>query len=105
LPISKIRVITAKYKVYLVLLLIFICALLIEYIPNMKDRYNSRESSYNQVKSQLVLVEDQIKKAQEEEKFLNEIIENEGVLKDCLNGQSDEECQALPESWKYETDE
>ena len=105
LPISKIRVITAKYKVYLVLLLIFICALLIEYIPNMKDRYNSRESSYNQVKSQLVLVEDQIKKAQEEEKFLNEIISNESILKDCLNGQSDEECQALPESWKYETDE
>ena len=105
LPISKIRVITAKYKVYLVLLLIFICALLIEYIPNMKDRYNSRESSYNQVKSQLVLVEDQIKKAQEEEKFLNEIIENEGVLKDCLNGQSDEECQALPEDWKQVTEE
>jgi hypothetical protein len=50
-------------------------------------------------------VEDQIKKAQEEEKFLNEIIENEGVLKDCLNGQSDEECQALPEDWKQVTEE
>lgn len=103
--ISRIRVITAKYKVYLVLLLIFICLLLLEYIPNMQDKYNSRQSSYNQVKSQLVSIESQIDEAKKEEQFLNEIIANEDVLKDCLNEQSDEECSDLPDNWKQTTEE
>jgi hypothetical protein len=54
--ISRIRVITAKYKVYLVLLLIFISVLVLEYIPNMRDKYNSTQSSYSQVQSQLNVV-------------------------------------------------
>ena len=103
--ISRIRVITAKYKVYLVLLLIFICLLLLEYIPNMQDKYNSRQSSYNQVKSQLVSIESQIDEAKKEEQFLNEIIANEDVLKDCLNEQSDEECSDFPDNWKQITEE
>lgn len=103
--ISRIRVITAKYKVYLVLLLIFICVLVFEYIPNMKDRYNSTQSSYNQVQSQLNIVKGQIEEAKMEEQYLYEIIENEDELKNCLNEQSDEKCSALPDSWKQITEE
>lgn len=103
--ISRIRVITAKYKVYLVLLLIFICVLVLEYIPNMKDRYNSTQSSYNQVQSQLNIVKGQIEEAKIQEQYLHEIIENEDVLKNCLNGQSDDQCAALPDGWKQVTEE
>ena len=103
--ISRIRVITAKYKVYLVLLLIFICVLILEYIPNMKDRYNSTQSSYNQVQSQLNVVKGQIEEAKMEEQYLYEIIENEDALKTCLNGQSDEQCSDLPDGWKQTTEE
>lgn len=98
--LSRIRVITAKYKVYLVLLLIFICLLLLEYIPNMQDRYNSRQSSFNQVNSQLVSLESQIRDAQKEEQFLNEILANEDTLKNCLNEEDGEDCSSLPDSWK-----
>ena len=103
--ISRIRVITAKYKVYLVLLLIFICALLLEYLPDIKDKYNATQSSYNQVQSQLNFVNAQIEEAEIEEQDLHEIIENEDVLKNCLNGQDDEQCAALPETWKQTTEE
>lgn len=103
--LSRIRVITAKYKVYLVLLLIFICILVLELIPNMKDNYNSTKSSYDQVQSQLNVVEWKIEEAKKEEKYLYEIVENEDTLKDCLNGQNDESCQNLPDSWKKVTDE
>lgn len=103
--ISRIRVITAKYKVYLVLLLIFICALLLEYLPDIKDKYNATQSSYNQVQSQLNSVNAQIEEAKIEEQYLHEIIENEDVLKNCLNGQDDEQCAALPETWKQTTEE
>ena len=103
--ISRIRVITAKYKVYLVLLLIFICVLVLEYIPNMKDKYNSTQSSYNQVQSQLNVVRGQIEEAKIEEQYLHEIIENEDALKNCLNGQGDEQCSALPDGWKQVTEE
>jgi len=75
------------------LLLIFIAVLIFEYLPNMKDRYNSREVSYDQVKSQLTAVEGKIIEAQKEEQYLNEIIENEDNLKSCLNGEEkDENC-------------
>jgi len=104
--ISRIRVVTAKYKVYLVLLLIFIAVLIFEYLPNMKDRYNSREVSYDQVKSQLTAVEGKIIEAQKEEQYLNEIIENEDNLKSCLNGEEkDENCWQLPDSWKKTTED
>lgn len=103
--ISRIRVVTAKYKVYLVLLLIFIAILVFNYIPDMKAKYSSREASYDQVKSQLLVVKGKIIEAQKEEEYLNEIIENEDNLKNCLNGETDESCSLLPDSWKKTTDE
>lgn len=103
--ISRIRVVTAKYKVYLVLLLIFIAILVLEYIPDMKSKYDSREASYDQVKSQLLSVKGKIVEAQKEEQYLNEIIENEDILKSCLNEETDESCSLLPDSWKKTTNE
>ena len=103
--VPRIRVVTAKYKVYLVLLLIFIAILVLEYIPDMKSKYDSREASYDQVKSQLLSVKGKIVEAQKEEQYLNEIIENEDILKSCLNEETDESCSLLPDSWKKTTNE
>jgi hypothetical protein len=50
---SRIRVVTAKYKVYIVLLLIFICVLLFDYIPDVKNSYEAKQSTYNQVNAKL----------------------------------------------------
>ena len=99
LHISRIRVVTAKYKVYIVLLLIFICILLFNSIPAIKDSYNSKQSTYNQVNSQLLSVQRDIERANADMEYLWEITDNEQNLKTCLNEKSKEVCLKLPETW------
>lgn len=96
---SRIRVVTAKYKVYIVLLLIFICALLFDYIPDMKDSYNAKQNAYNQVNSQLTSIRNDIRKAEDDMNYLWEITSNEENLKTCLNEKKKDVCLNLPESW------
>ncbi len=97
--ISRIRVVTAKYKVYIVLLLIFICMLLLEWIPDIKDSYNSKQNAFNQVNSQLAWIRSDIRQAEDDMQYLWEIKDNESSLKTCLNENDRETCLKLPESW------
>lgn len=97
ISMSRIRVVTAKYKVYIVLLAIFIFALLISYIPNTKDDYKSHMDSYDQVKTQLTNVKRDIENAKADTNYLFDIVSNEKALKECLN--SDRGCSSLPEWW------
>ena len=97
ISMSRIRVVTAKYKVYIVLLAIFIFALLISYIPNTKDDYKSHMDSYNQVKTQLTNVKRDIENAKADTNYLFDIVRNEKALKECLN--PDRGCSSLPEWW------
>lgn len=97
ISMSRIRVVTAKYKVYIVLLAIFIFALLISYIPNTKDDYKSHMDSYDQVKTQLTNVKRDIENAKADMNYLFDIVSNEKALKECLN--SDRGCSSLPEWW------
>lgn len=96
---SRIRVVTAKYKVYIVLLLIFICLLLMDYIPDIKKSYESKQSTYNQVNSQLASIRTDIRRAEDDMTYLWEITSNEQNLKTCLNEQKRDVCLKLPESW------
>lgn len=97
--VSTIRVVTAKYKVYIVLLLILICALWIEIIPNADSSYSTQKTSYNQAKSQLNNIKSQIKDAEKDEKVRKWIIENEEALKACLNDLDKDKCLSLTD-WK-----
>lgn len=97
--ISRIRVVTAKYKVYIVLLLIFICMLLLEWIPSMKDAYNAKQSALNQVNSQLAWIRSEIRQAEDDMQYLWEITDNENTLKTCLNERNKDACLSLPENW------
>lgn len=105
--ISRIRVVTAKYKVYIVLLFIFIALLSLVYIPEANDSYKSSQTSYNQVKANLDNLKASIKEAQEDMSYLcdekNWVIFNEETLKSCLNEWK--ECSSLPEAWKIWTGE
>ena len=103
IPISRIRVVTAKYKVYIILLAIFICLFLMEFIPNMKNSYNSKISSYQTSKSQLTTVQNEIKEAELDMELLRTILSNENSLKNCLNN-GDKNCSSLPESRKTDND-
>ena len=97
--ISRIRVVTAKYKVYIVLLLILICVMLLDYIPDIKNAYNAQQGAYDQANSQLVSIRDDIRKAEDDMNYLWDITSNEQNLKTCLNEKKKEVCLKLPESW------
>ena len=97
--ISRIRVVTAKYKVYIVLLLIFICMLLLEWIPSMKDAYNAKQSALNQVNSQLAWIRSEVRQAEDDMQYLWEITDSESTLKTCLNERNKDACLSLPENW------
>jgi len=108
IPMSRIRIVTAKYKVYIILLVIFICLLLLIYIPNAKDSLNSIRSSYQQANSQLNSLKNDIRIAQEDMVFLcdetNGVVKNEVALGKCLNEKDN--CSSLPETrktWTWET--
>jgi cell division protein FtsL len=113
--VSKIRIVTAKYKVYIVLILIFICFMCFDFIPDAQDAYKSSQNSLEQVNNEFARVNRDLDDAKKDVKYLRNIVENEGNLKDHLdeeyqlmikknNGdypEEDEEvdCSRLPEDW------
>ena len=100
--ISRIRVVTAKYKVYIVLVLIVIAALLFKYIPDASDAYDASLVNYGNVNSRLSNLEININQANMDMEYLCDkdiwVVANEKVLKKCLN--EDKACDRLPEWWK-----
>lgn len=102
IQISRIRVVTAKYKVYIVLLLIFIFLLLLNYIPSEKDSLKSNQSSFQQVNSKLDSLKKDIKIAENDMDFLCNkdtwILSKEEVLVKCLNERRN--CSEIPDTWK-----
>ena len=113
--VSKIRIVTAKYKVYIVLILIFICFMCFDFIPDAQDAYEASQNSLEQVNNEFARVNRDLDDAKKDVKYLRNIVENEGNLKDHLdeeyqlmikknNGdypEEDEEvdCSRLPEDW------
>lgn len=100
--ISRIRVVTAKYKVYIVLLLIFIALFSLNYIPSATNSYDSSQSAYKQVNTELSNLQLLIQKAKGDMVYLCDeatwVAYNENNLKDCLNSKTN--CASLPDTWK-----
>ena len=103
--ISRVRVVTAKYKVYIVLLLIFICLFLLVWIPNIQNELASNRGSYSQVNSKLNEIKRDIEIAKQDISYLCDenvwVINNETNLKECLNKRNN--CSSLPDTWKVES--
>jgi hypothetical protein len=101
-PMSRIRVVTAKYKVYIVLLALFIFLLLFSYIPRAYDSFESSKSTYQQVNNQLSSIKNDIRNANADVSYLCDgttgVIKNENALRKCLNEENS--CSSLPNSWK-----
>lgn len=100
--LSWIRVVTAKYKLYIILLLILICLFWLNYNPSMQNTLIINKSAYTQAKNRLKSIETDIQNANNDMQYLcnpeNGIMPNEQTLKDCLNEWED--CENLPEQWK-----
>lgn len=98
--ISRIRVVTAKYKVYIVLLLIIICFMWFDFIPSAQEAYELSENSHEQVIKQLSKVNRDLDDARKDVQYLQNILWNEENLKECLNVNKWENCTNLPEDWE-----
>ena len=99
LSISRVRVVTAKYKIFIMILAIVMIVLYFVYIPEAKRSYNWEVNSYNNMENNLRDIESKIKIAQDDKKFLAEIVENEATLKDCLNNKNNQACASLKQKW------
>jgi cbb3-type cytochrome oxidase subunit 3 len=107
LALSKIRVVTAKYKVLMVLCLIFVCILWFNFIPDTQNSYDSSLKNYEAEELKMSSISKKIVESNNDIKFLNEIIHNEHNLAECLNKDSENNdsedsslCSNLPEGWK-----
>lgn len=101
LPMSKIRVVTAKYKLFTVLLIIVICVLWFVKIPQLKSSYDDKQNKYQEAQSQLSAVNIQIKEAKDNNNFRQEIEDNEQPIIDCINDTWT--CAQLPDNLKRKT--
>jgi len=99
--LSNIRIVTAKYKVLIVILLIIICVFAFILIPRITDTYNNTKSVYDAETAKLNEINREIVVAKNDMNFLTGIIYNEENLKKCLN--NNDECSSLPEDWQKET--
>ena len=98
---SRVRVVTAKYKLFIVVILIFIALLWLIYIPNVDKSLKSKDATYNNINAQLTSLNQKIDAANKDMSYLCDndgIISNEKNLKNCLDGNS--ECEKLPADWK-----
>lgn len=99
---SRIRVVTAKFKVYIVLLLLLLAILWVNYIPKENNKLDTNSAAYDQANAQLKNIENDIKIAKDDMDYLcsstDGIVNNEESLKTCLNER--EGCLSLPTSWK-----
>lgn len=100
--ISKIRRVTAKYKLYIIILVILICCFLFFWLPDIKDKLKSSKSNYDTISQQITNLERDIKDAEDDINYLCDdtdwVIKNEEALKACLNKKSG--CASLPQKWK-----
>lgn len=99
LALSRIRVVTAKYKVLSILLLIFICILGFDLIPNAQSWYDDSVESYNKEDAKLVEINKKVLEASDDIKLLTWIIYNEENLAQCLNKKDSTVCSNLPVNW------
>lgn len=96
----EIRIISARYKVYAVLILILMCIFGLNLIPKVQKSYTNQTKVYNEKQATLSEIESDIHSAELDENLLAEIVNNEANLINCLNKK--EKCSELPESWNQD---
>ena len=101
IPMSKIRVVTAKYKLFIVILLIIIVIFWIIKIPKSNRDYDSTKNRYQELQTQLSSINIQIKEAKDNDNFRQEIEKNEEAIANCVN--NTRTCVQLPDNLKRQT--
>jgi len=96
------RVVTAKYKVYVIILLIIGLLLGTTYLPNAMSHYDGVVNNYNKKQDQLLELQKQVRDFTLYKDELNSIAYNETAVINCIN---EKNCENVPEnlSWDLRT--
>jgi hypothetical protein len=97
--ISETRIVTARYKVYVVILLLLLVRGRMELRPQIHTKYTSAHSVYNQTTAHLQTLKNEKAVAQRDKVYLEEIEATQATLETCLNREDTTACASLPESW------
>lgn len=98
IPMSKIRVVTAKYKVLIAILLLIIGIFWLIEIPDMQNSHDSKENTYNDLETKLSAINIKIKEARDNDNLRKEIEENEASIAKCVYDSWT--CHKLPDNLK-----
>lgn len=94
------RVVTAKYKVYVIILLILGLLLWMTYIPQATSHYDGKVADYENKLNRLNSMEQQISQFKQDTYKLLSIHTNEKTVIQCINEK--EGCDQLPENLSWD---
>ena len=100
--VSQTRVVTVRYKVYSVILLLVGLYLFMTMLPNISAQKAHARNSYNNAKTQYQSAQSTKAAFQRSETFLREIEANQSKLKTCLNKEDGAACSSLPNARNME---
>lgn len=95
----KVRIVTARYKIYLVLSLLLLCFLGLDLLPKQTDKQRQTHSLYVSSQQSLVQIQQDTIEAEKKKTYLSEIIEHADMVQECLNQESAQACSRIPENW------
>lgn len=94
-----IRIVTARYKVYTFVILFLMFVVGTNYFPNIKRNFDATISQKERLETSKLNLISKNTLLQKDMDFMNEILEHQDELKNCLNTEKESVCQNLPESW------
>jgi hypothetical protein len=100
--VSEMRIITARYKVYAVIILLLFLRGWMDLRPKMSQSHTSAHSTYTQTQTQLQTLQTQKTAAQRDKAYVDEIEAMQPALETCLNQEDTTACTSLPDSWNVE---
>lgn len=95
--VSSIRVVSARYKVYCGIILIFWLIFFTSYFPSIKSKYESANKRIQEIQTTISALTQKEVEYWAQNSKLQEIQTNTDHLQKCLNNSNISECQALPD--------
>jgi hypothetical protein len=100
--VSETRVVTAKYKVFSVILLLVGLWIFMGIGPDIQNKHDSANSVYQSTQQELDTKKSQKAEYARDKSNLEKIEANQATLEKCLNEEDSQACTSLPDDWNVE---
>lgn len=100
--VSETRIVTAKYKVYCLILLLIGLWIFMGLWPDIQKKYDTANSVHQSTKQELEAKERKKAEYTKDKTNLEKIEANQTALETCLNEENAQMCTSLPDDWNVE---